>query len=149
MSVTVASRAEIVQPELPIPAQATGPPAPPAALALFAQARRGLTDAEREHDPAERFIASYLAALRAAAAVLAARGRPHRGRAKPASTWALLETAAPELKEWAVYFASNSAARASAQAGITRGMTIEVADDLLRQSRRFVAVAWQAMKGSG
>jgi hypothetical protein len=133
------------QAELPLPAL---PPASAGAVALLAQARRGILDAGREEEPSERFIAAYLSALRAAAAVLAARGRPHRGRARPASVWVLLETSAPELKEWAAYFNSHSATQAAAQAGITRRVTGALADELLRQGGRFVELAGRAVHGS-
>ncbi|MEV6879480.1 SAV_6107 family HEPN domain-containing protein [Amycolatopsis sp. NPDC051128] len=123
------------------------PPAPPVAAGLLAQARRGLAEAERETDPAERFIGAYLAALRGAAAVLAARGRPHRGRARPASTWVLLDSVAPELREWSVFFESNSAARAAAQAGITGKVTAESAAQLVRAATPFLELVRRLVHG--
>lgn len=50
--------------------------APPAALDLLAQARAGLEEAAILETPNERYATAHLAALRTAAAVLAARGRP-------------------------------------------------------------------------
>lgn len=123
------------------------PPASPAAAGLLAQARRGLAEAERETRPAERFIGAYLAALRGAAAVLAARGRPHRGRARPASTWVLLDSVAPELREWSAFFASNSATRAAAQAGITGKVTAESADGLVRAATPFLELVRRLVHG--
>lgn len=116
---------------------------PPTALtpvtrSLLKQARRGLADAEWEKTPVERFTAAYASALRAAAAVLAARGRPHRGRARPTSVWILLEAAAPELGEWAAFFAAHSGLQAAAQAGIGSRISARAADDLLRQAWQFV-----------
>ncbi|TNC23968.1 SAV_6107 family HEPN domain-containing protein [Amycolatopsis alkalitolerans] len=134
----VASRADRVQPQLPLPVR---PPTAPAAVALLNEARHGLAEAEQATDPVTKFISSYLAALRAGAAVLAARGRPHRGRARPASVWVLLEAAAPELAEWSAFFAANSAARAAAQAGITRRITERSAAELCRQAGRFLELA--------
>lgn len=144
MSVAIASRIGTAQPPLPFPAT---PPASPSALSLLAEARRGLAEAEHAVAPAPRFIASYLAALRAGAAVLAARGRPHRGRARPASVWVLLEAVAPELGEWAAFFAANSAAQAAAQAGITRRLSARAADDLLRQAGQFLEIADRVVHG--
>ena len=144
MSIAVASHAEGRQPPLPLPVR---PPAAPAATALLADARRGIAEARHAAQPAPRFIAAYLAALRAGAAVLAARGRPHRGRARPASVWVLLETAAPELTDWTAYFAAHSAARAAAQAGNTRRVTAERADELLRQASLFVELAHGLVHG--
>jgi hypothetical protein len=122
------------------------PPTPPspAVLALLEQAIQGLASAEREPKPADRFAQAYLSALRAAAAVLAMRGRPHRGRARPTSVWTLLSTMAPELREWAAFFASESAIRAKIQAGITRVVTPRAADDLVRQAGQFIDLAARA-----
>ncbi|MFI5587092.1 SAV_6107 family HEPN domain-containing protein [Amycolatopsis sp. NPDC051758] len=131
-------------PQLPMSLR---PPALPAAAGLLAQARRGLAEAERETDAAERFIGAYLAALRGAAAVLAARGRPHRGRARPASTWVLLDSVAPELREWSAFFASNSAARAAAQAGITGKVTDESSAQLVRAATPFLELARRLVHG--
>ncbi|MEU6644165.1 SAV_6107 family HEPN domain-containing protein [Saccharomonospora sp. NPDC046836] len=138
------SRQGPVQPALPIELR---PPAAPAAVSLLTQARHGLAEAGREADPVRRFISAYLSALRAAAAVLAARGRPHRGRAKPESVWTLLESAAPELQQWAVFFAAYSARQAAAQAGVTRRITAESTDELFVQAGRFVAIAGRVVHG--
>nr|WP_318531880.1 SAV_6107 family HEPN domain-containing protein [Amycolatopsis eburnea] len=123
------------------------PPAPPAAAALLAQARRGLAEAERETVVSERFIGAYLAALRGAAAVLEARGRPHRGRARPASSWVLLDSVAPELREWSAFFAGNSATRAAAQAGITGKVTGESAAQLVRAAGLFLELVRRLVHG--
>jgi hypothetical protein len=144
MSVSVVSPADPGQPQLPLSLR---PPASPAAAGLLAQARRGLSEAERETDPAERFIGAYLAALRGAAAVLAAHGRPHRGRSRPASTWVLLDADAPELREWSAFFASNSATRADAQAGITGRVTAEAAAELVRAAKPFLELVRRLVHG--
>jgi len=123
------------------------PPASPAAAGLLAQARRELAEAVQESRPAERFIGAYLAALRGAAAVLAARGRPHRGRARPASTWVLLDSVAPELREWSAFFASNSATRAAAQAGITGKVTAESAAGLVGAATPFLELVRRLVHG--
>ncbi|MEU5692666.1 SAV_6107 family HEPN domain-containing protein [Actinosynnema sp. NPDC020468] len=116
-------------------------PLPPAsAVELLHQAVRCVAEAHREPEPAQRFAAAYLAGLRAAAAVLAVRGRPHRGRAKPTSVWVLLPGLAPELREWATFFASCSAARALVLAGVTRHVTPREADDLVRQAEQFTGL---------
>lgn len=150
MSVSVVSPDEAngaggaAQPALPMSLR---PPAPPVAVSLYAQARRGLAEAERESEPAQRFIGAYLAALRGTAAVLEARGRPHRGRARPASGWVLLESVAPELKEWAAFFAANSATRAAAQAGLTGKVTAEMADELVRAGTVFLELVRRVVHG--
>ncbi|KAA9159976.1 hypothetical protein FPZ12_018980 [Amycolatopsis acidicola] len=144
MSVAVASRADSSQPALPLPVR---PPATPAAVSLLREAERGLAEAEHAADPAPKFIASYLSALRGGAAVLAARGRPHRGRARPASVWVLLESAAPELSEWSAYFAANSAAHSAAQAGAVRRITPQSAAELCRQAALFLELCGRIVYG--
>jgi len=104
---------------------------------LLSQAKCGLREAQCEPEPAQRYATAYLAALRAAAAMLALRGRPHRGRARPASVWVLLTKLAPEMREWAVFFAAGSGTRAAVQAGVTSGVTQRAADDLVRQAAQF------------
>lgn len=111
-----------------------------AALGLFRQATEGLAEAHREVDPLLRYPAAYLAALRAAAAVLAVRARPAPRRGATRNVWLLLAEVAPELAEWAVFFASCSDTRAAAEAGITRLVGRRDADDLLRQAEQFVGI---------
>jgi len=124
------------------------PNAPESALTLLSQAERGLAEAEVDPDAAQRFAQAYLSALRAGAALLAMRGRPHRARARPMSVWTLLASVAPEMREWAAFFASCSATRASVQAGITRAVTPRSADDLVRQSGQFLELVARAIRGS-
>lgn len=116
---------------------------PPNARVLLEQARQTLIDAEYATHPVERYVQAHLAALRGAAAVLAARARPRR-RAVPTSAWTLLSTVAPELSEWAAFFASASATRAAAEAGVHRLVTHRDADDMVRQSGQFLTLAWRS-----
>ncbi len=115
------------------------PPIAPAARDLLALAARGLTDSAHALDPSARYAAAHLAALRAAAAVLAARARPATRR-RVRSVWVLLPGVAPQLQEWAVFFAGGAAKRAAAEAGIPHVVTEREADDLLRDAERFVIV---------
>jgi hypothetical protein len=52
----------------------------------------------------------------------------------------VLAEVAPELGEWAAFFASCSDTRAAAEAGISRLVGRREADDLLRQSEQFVGI---------
>ncbi|MFJ8615078.1 SAV_6107 family HEPN domain-containing protein [Streptomyces clavifer] len=115
--------------------------APPAALDLLAQAHSGLDEAAVLDVPNERFATAHLAALRTAAAVLAARGRPEtsrRRRERIRSAWEVLPEIAPELTEWSALFASGAGRRARAEAGIPGAATIRDADDLLRDAAMFL-----------
>ncbi|MFG2144583.1 SAV_6107 family HEPN domain-containing protein [Streptomyces sp. NPDC048696] len=115
--------------------------APPAALDLLAQARGGLDEAAVLETPNERYATAHLAALRTAAAVLAARGRPetapHRRR-RIRSAWEVLPEIAPELTEWSALFASGATRRARAEAGIPGAATGRDADDLIRDAAMFL-----------
>lgn len=112
------------------------------ALRLLAAARAALREADRADTPAERFATAHLAALRAAAAVLAARARPDDARVRrPTSAWVLLTSVAPELGEWAAYFAAGAEKRAAALAGLRTAVTAREADDLVRDAHTFLALA--------
>lgn len=130
----------------------TGPPsdihpvlrrvtAPPAALDLLVQARSGLDEATVLDAPNERYATAHLAALRTAAAVLAARGRPEtspRARARIRSAWEVLPEIAPELTEWSALFASGARRRARAEAGFRDAASGRDADDLVRDVGMFL-----------
>ena len=110
------------------------------ALVFAAAVQALVAEAHREADPLLRYPAAYLAALRAAAAVLAVRARPKPRRGAPRDVWRLLAEVAPELGEWAAFFASCSDTRAAAEAGIARLVGRRDADDLLRQAEQFVGI---------
>ncbi|MGJ5896227.1 hypothetical protein DF268_25195 [Streptomyces sp. V2] len=115
--------------------------APPAALDLLTQARTGLDEAAVLDTPNERYATAHLAALRTAAAVLAARARPDltpRRRARIRSAWELLPEIAPELAEWSAHFAAGATRRARAEAGIVGAASPRDADDLIRDVAMFV-----------
>lgn len=113
-----------------------------APAALLGLAHRGLSEAARTTAPGERYALAHLAALRAAAAVLACRTRPiaPARRSRPRPVWALLAEVAPELREWAEFFAAGAAKRAAAEAGLAGVVSPREADDLLRDAQSFLAV---------
>jgi hypothetical protein len=110
---------------------------------LLSIARQGLTEAANTSPDGLRYATAHLAALRAAAALLAARARPSASsrRAKATSAWSLLVLVAPEFSDWAGYFALGASKRAAAEAGIPHVVTAREADDLLRAAEQFVTVA--------
>ncbi|MBJ7453421.1 MAG: hypothetical protein JHC71_15270, partial [Blastococcus sp.] len=121
--------------QLPLP-----PALPAAAVTLLQQAHRGLSEATGCTDARQRYATAHLGALRAAAAVLAARTRPEGGRRRPRSAWVLLGQIAPELGEWATFFAAGAAKRAAAEAGLSHAVTDREADDLVRDVGAFLIV---------
>jgi len=105
---------------------------------LLMSARRSLAEASIATTAAERYAAAHLAALRAAAAVLAARGRPSSSRrSRVMSVWVVLPQVAPELGEWATFFAAGARKRAAAEAGLDC-VSHREADDLVREADSFV-----------
>jgi len=128
----------------------TGPFALPATThSYLARAAESLHDAVVAPDVPTRYARAHVAALRAAAALLAARARPAASagsRRRPQkNAWVLLAEVAPELTEWATFFSAGAAKRAAAEAGSTRAVTEREADDLVRDADRFLAVVEQAL----
>ncbi len=115
----------------------------PSALALLESARHGLLAAEGEVSAGGRYVSAHLAALRAAAAVVAARAEPGATtrRKRPQSVWELLPRVEPALCEWAAFFAAGAGKRAAAEAGLPRAVSLREADDLLRDAETFVSLA--------
>jgi hypothetical protein len=99
-----------------------------------------LRDAARTTAPGERYALAHLAALRAAAAVLACRTQPQARKSKPRPAWVLLAEVAPEMAEWAAFFAAGAAKRSAAESGMAGVVSPREADDLLRDAQSFVAV---------
>lgn len=106
---------------------------------LLHLAARGLAQAALAVQPGERYALAHLAALRAAAAVLSTRARA-TGRGRVRSVWELLPGVAPELAEWAAFFAAGAAKRAAAEAGLPGAVTAREADDLLRDATTFLTL---------
>lgn len=115
--------------------------APSATLDLLAQAQRGLDEAEKSPLPHERYAIAHLAALRTAAAVLAARGRPEsseRARRRIRSAWEVLREIAPELADWSAFFAAGANRRALAEAGVKEAASADEARELLCAAELFL-----------
>lgn len=104
---------------------------------LLMSARRSLTEASIAPTAGERYAAAHLAALRAAAAVLAARSRPSSRRSRVLSVWVVLPQIAPQLGEWAAFFAAGARKRAAAEAGLDI-VSHREADDLVRDADTFL-----------
>ncbi len=120
-------------------------PSHDAAYGYLARADSALGEAAVAAEHTCRYASAYMAALRAAAAVLAVRGRPQNHRSQR-NAWVLLAAVAPELAEWAAFFAAGSAKRSAAEAGRSRAVTIREADDLLRNATSFVKVVERCLE---
>lgn len=118
----------------------------PSALALLESARQGLASAENDMSAGSRYVGAHLAALRAAAAIVAARAEPTTPkRRRPQSVWELLPRVEPTLSEWAAFFAAGAGKRAAAEAGLPRAVSNREADELLRDASTFVSLAESAL----
>ena len=121
-----------------------------AALELVERARADLLEACHTRGVAERYLQSQLGAMRAAAALVSARAGGER-QSGPQSLWDLLPAVAPELTEWAEFFAVTTARtlrpgppdRATAMAGAP--VSAREADDLLRQAETFVDLVCRSL----
>lgn len=122
------------------------PPEPPAgALSLLLKARTCLHDGQRERRASERYVAAYLAAARGSTAIVVARAW-RRADQPPASVWRLLVNVAPELREWADFFAGCAERRAKAEAGVP--MSDTDADALLRRAGEFLDIVGRCLLGT-
>lgn len=117
--------------------------------AYLGRSAASLSEAVAARDVPTRYACAHVAALQAAAALLAARARPApargRGRGVQKNAWVLLAEVAPEMTEWARFFAAGAGKRAAAEAGSTRAVTDREADDLVRDADRFLAVVEGAL----
>lgn len=112
----------------------------------LARAAESLQESIAAADVPTRYACAHVAALRSAAALLAARARPTTSRRRPQrNAWVLLAEVAPELGEWARFFAAGATKRAAAEAGSTRAVSEREADDLVRDADRFLGVVEQSL----
>ena len=99
-------------------------PVPSGTIELLSRSDAELVAAQLAPHAADQFLHAHLSALRAAAALLQATGRPVR-RPAPRTAWEMVALVAPELAEWTAFFASGAAARSAVEAG--RGDVVDAA----------------------
>ncbi len=121
---------------------APAPLLPAASHSYLAHAADSLYEAVTTTDIPTRYARAHVAALRATAALLAARATPTAParRRRQKNAWVLLAEVAPELTEWASFFAAGAAKRAAAEAGSRRAVTQREADDLVRDADHFLTL---------
>ena len=105
------------------------------------------------NDRSDRYLAAHLTALRVVAIVLTHRTRSGMARpsGRPRNAWRMLAEVAPELAEWAAFFAATQAKRDAVRAGATSIVSAREADDLVRDVEAFLrlverAVGFSAMR---
>jgi hypothetical protein len=112
-------------------------PLPATAVDLMARADAELLAAQFSSEAGERFVHAHLASLRAAAAVLAVRGRP-TGRRAVRTVWEMLAAVAPEVESWSVYFAAGAAGRRAVEAGRSDAVDAPRAEEVLCAAEDFL-----------
>jgi hypothetical protein len=124
---------------------------PAATFAYLERAAASLQEAITSSDVGMRYAGAHVAALRATAALLAARARPSAATGRPGrsrtqrNAWVLLAEVAPEFAEWARFFSAGAAKRAAAEAGSRRAVTEREADDLVRDADRFLGLVEESL----
>ena len=123
----------------------TSPPAPSAGtvLDLLDRSRAGLVQACRSQSAAQRYTEAHLAALGLRPGDLV-EGTVVPGRSRPRSVWEALPGIAPELREWAVFFASSGRRRLALERGSAM-VSAREADDLVRQCETFLELVRGAL----
>ena len=111
------------------------------------RARSSLAEAELAPQPSDRYLAAHLAALRVVAIVLTHRARPGiaRPNGRPPNAWRMLAEVAPELAEWAAFFAATEAKRDAVRAGATSIVSAREADDMVRDATAFLRLVERAV----
>ena len=112
---------------------------PAATHSYLERAAESLREAITSTSVPERYAYAHVSALRATAALLAARAQP-TPRRRQKNAWVLLAEVAPELSEWAAFFAAGAGKRAAAESGSRRAVTEREADDLVRDADHFLAL---------
>ena len=114
---------------------------PAATHSYLERSAESLREAILSTDVPQRYALAHVAALRATAALLAARAQPMPvARRRQKNAWVLLIEVAPEFTEWAQFFSAGAQKRSAAEAGSRRAVTEREADDLVRDADRFLAL---------
>lgn len=111
------------------------------------RARSCIAEAELARRPTDRYLAAHLAALRVVAIVLTHRAPSTKVRrmGRPQNAWRMLAEVAPELAEWAAFFAATEAKRDAIRAGANSIVSAREADDLVRDARAFLRLVERAV----
>lgn len=138
--------------QIEVPVQHRAGPGPfhlPAAThSYLSRAASSLQEAITTSEIPMRYACAHVAALRATAALLAARATPAlspRRSRQQKNAWVLLAEIAPEFGEWAAFFAAGAAKRAAAESGSRRAVTEREADDLVRDADRFLGLVEESL----
>lgn len=114
---------------------------PAATHSYLERAAESLREAITCADVPQRYALAHVSALRATAALLAARALPQPvAKRRQKNAWVLLSEVAPEFGEWATFFSSGAHKRSAAEAGSRYAVSEREADDLVRDADRYLAL---------
>lgn len=114
---------------------------PAATHSYLERSAESLREAITSTDVPQRYALAHVSALRATAALLAARAQPLPvARRRQKNAWVLLAEIAPEFTEWATFFSAGAQKRSAAEAGSRRAVSEREADDLVRDADRFLGL---------
>ena len=116
------------------------------AAELLRRADAELVAARLSSEAWELFSHAHLAALRAGAAVVAARSTGP-GRKALRTVWELLDAVAPDLAAWSAYFADAAPLRSAVDAGRFEELSPGRAEQALFWAEDFVDAAHAAVRG--
>lgn len=108
-----------------LPGATSVPPLSARVTDLLARSDGEVVAARSSQDPGERFVHAHLAALRAGAALVEQGGGPRR-RGAPRTVWDMVAATAPQLSDWAGWFAAAAPRRAAVESG--RWVTVDDAE---------------------
>jgi len=119
---------------------------PAATHSYLERSAESLREAITCSDVPQRYALAHVSALRATAALLAARAQPLPvAKRRQKNAWVLLTEIAPEFSEWAAFFSAGAQKRSAAEAGSRRSVTEREADDLVRDADRFLGLVETAL----
>ena len=110
---------------------------------LLERAYRSLDKAASAKTPNAIYVAAFLAASNAAAAIVSAKITPDQARnmTRPGSLWAALTIADPDLCDWAHHFASRGPRRDLADKNVPDAICRDQAEQLLQDVNQFIVTA--------
>lgn len=111
-----------------------------AAVDLLERSRFTLAAARRATTADERYIEANLGALRAAAALVAARA----GIRRRGPVWAALSAQAPELAEWGDYWEAGARRRREVESGL-RSPSWDESEEVLHAGETFLGLVQAAL----
>lgn len=113
---------------------------------LLRRADAELLAAQFSSEPWEMFSHAHLAALRAGAGLVEARGRP-AGRGAPRTVWGMLDAVAPELHTLSALFAQAAGLRSAVDAGRFDLVTAQRAQRALSAATELVEAVREVLTG--